>query len=275
MNALDALNHLANFVLPALLLGGLASAGAKLLWRRSLQGVAIARLAAWSAARRCSPCWPDCCWTAATAPCPPTPRWCWTAPPGWPGPAGGGAEMKAGRPPAGAAPRRRAGPAGRRRTHGYAVKEVFCTAGRGSPRPPPGLGCCFIGTELAAASSTRWGGTVGSDLSTASHSANWFVFETIICSDGEGLTASTGPRPGCSSTTGSARTVADGHRAHQLPLRRRLSQRGNPPRSTRSSPASRSAEMPAILLGVTYMSKLGPAGDPPTTGLPTKDWPIS
>jgi len=48
MNALDALNHLANFVLPALLLGGLASAGAKLLWRRSLQEVAIVRLAAWS-----------------------------------------------------------------------------------------------------------------------------------------------------------------------------------------------------------------------------------
>ena len=50
MNAFDALNHLANFVLPALLLGGLAAAGAKLLWRRALQGVALARLAAWSSA---------------------------------------------------------------------------------------------------------------------------------------------------------------------------------------------------------------------------------
>jgi hypothetical protein len=48
MNALDALLHLLNFVLPAALLGGLAAAGAKLLWRRSLQGVALARLAAWS-----------------------------------------------------------------------------------------------------------------------------------------------------------------------------------------------------------------------------------
>ena len=46
MNALDALLHLVNFVLPAALLGGLAATGAKLLWRRSLQGVALARLAA-------------------------------------------------------------------------------------------------------------------------------------------------------------------------------------------------------------------------------------
>ena len=49
MSALDALVHLLNLVLPALLLGGLAAALAKLAWFRALQGVAWLRLAAWSA----------------------------------------------------------------------------------------------------------------------------------------------------------------------------------------------------------------------------------
>jgi hypothetical protein len=48
MSALDALIHFANFVLPALLLGGIAAALAKLLWWRSLGGVALLRLAGWA-----------------------------------------------------------------------------------------------------------------------------------------------------------------------------------------------------------------------------------
>ena len=45
MGPLDALNHLLNLFLPALALGLLASAGAKLLWRRELSAVAWRRLA--------------------------------------------------------------------------------------------------------------------------------------------------------------------------------------------------------------------------------------
>ena len=48
MSALDAVIHLANFVLPALLLGGLAAAATKLLWMRALSGVSLVRLAAWA-----------------------------------------------------------------------------------------------------------------------------------------------------------------------------------------------------------------------------------
>jgi hypothetical protein len=48
MNALDALNHLANLLLPALLLGSIAALGAKGLWRRELQGTPWRRLAAWA-----------------------------------------------------------------------------------------------------------------------------------------------------------------------------------------------------------------------------------
>ena len=46
MGPLDALGHLANFFLPAVLLGLLAAAGAKLLWRRELAAVRWRRLAA-------------------------------------------------------------------------------------------------------------------------------------------------------------------------------------------------------------------------------------
>ena len=45
MGPLDALNHLMNLFLPALGLGTLASAAAKLLWRRELAPVAWRRLA--------------------------------------------------------------------------------------------------------------------------------------------------------------------------------------------------------------------------------------
>lgn len=48
MTALDALIHLFNFLLPALLLGSLAAALAKLAWRRALARVAWWRLAAWA-----------------------------------------------------------------------------------------------------------------------------------------------------------------------------------------------------------------------------------
>lgn len=47
MTALDALIHLANFVLPALLLGGIAALLAKLVWMRSLKAVPLVRLVAW------------------------------------------------------------------------------------------------------------------------------------------------------------------------------------------------------------------------------------
>jgi hypothetical protein len=46
MGPLDALWHLGNFFLPALALGALAAAAAKLLWRRELAAVAWRRLAA-------------------------------------------------------------------------------------------------------------------------------------------------------------------------------------------------------------------------------------
>jgi hypothetical protein len=50
MGPLDALNHLANFFLPALGLALWASLLAKLAWRRELKGVALTRLIAWSTA---------------------------------------------------------------------------------------------------------------------------------------------------------------------------------------------------------------------------------
>lgn len=48
MSALDALLHLLNFLLPAALLGAIAAGLAKLVWRRTLQAVGWAALAAWS-----------------------------------------------------------------------------------------------------------------------------------------------------------------------------------------------------------------------------------
>ena len=48
MGPLDALWHLLNFLLPALGVGGLAAAGAKLLWRRELAAASWRRLATWS-----------------------------------------------------------------------------------------------------------------------------------------------------------------------------------------------------------------------------------
>lgn len=48
MNALDALIHLMNFVLPPLLLGGIAALLAKLAWRRALKPVPWLRLAGWA-----------------------------------------------------------------------------------------------------------------------------------------------------------------------------------------------------------------------------------
>jgi hypothetical protein len=45
MGPLDAVWHLANLFLPALMLGALAAALAKLLWRRELAGVPWRRLA--------------------------------------------------------------------------------------------------------------------------------------------------------------------------------------------------------------------------------------
>ena len=49
MGPLDAFWHLANLFLPALGLGAIAAAGAKLLWRRELAAVPWSRLA-WPAA---------------------------------------------------------------------------------------------------------------------------------------------------------------------------------------------------------------------------------
>lgn len=48
MTALDALIHLLNFVLPALLLGSIAALLAKLVWLRALGGTSVLRLAAWA-----------------------------------------------------------------------------------------------------------------------------------------------------------------------------------------------------------------------------------
>ena len=50
MGPLDAVWHLANLLLPALMLGTLAAALAKLLWRRELAGVPWRRLAVAAAA---------------------------------------------------------------------------------------------------------------------------------------------------------------------------------------------------------------------------------
>ena len=46
----DAFWHIANFFAPALALGGLAAAATRLLWRRDLVGVSVARLWLWAAA---------------------------------------------------------------------------------------------------------------------------------------------------------------------------------------------------------------------------------
>lgn len=48
MGPLDALVHLANFLLPAAGVGALAAALAKLLWWRALRGVAWRALAGWA-----------------------------------------------------------------------------------------------------------------------------------------------------------------------------------------------------------------------------------
>lgn len=45
MGPLDAVGHLLNLFVPAVLLAGLAAAGAKLLWRRDLAAVPWRRLA--------------------------------------------------------------------------------------------------------------------------------------------------------------------------------------------------------------------------------------
>lgn len=50
MGPLDALWHLLNFFLPAIGVGLLAAAGAKLLWRRELGPVSWRRLASWASA---------------------------------------------------------------------------------------------------------------------------------------------------------------------------------------------------------------------------------
>lgn len=50
MSALDALNHLINFVLPALVVGPLAAALAKAVWRSELRAVRWRRLALWATA---------------------------------------------------------------------------------------------------------------------------------------------------------------------------------------------------------------------------------
>ena len=48
MSPLDALWHLLNFFAPALGVGVVTAAMAKLVWRRELRGAAIGRLVAWS-----------------------------------------------------------------------------------------------------------------------------------------------------------------------------------------------------------------------------------
>ncbi len=50
MGPLDAIGHLLNLFVPAMLLAGLATTGAKLLWRRELAGVSWLRLAGTAAA---------------------------------------------------------------------------------------------------------------------------------------------------------------------------------------------------------------------------------
>jgi hypothetical protein len=53
MGLLDALWHLSNLVLPAVVLGALSAALAKLLWRRELMGVPYGSLA-WPASASCA-----------------------------------------------------------------------------------------------------------------------------------------------------------------------------------------------------------------------------
>ena len=50
MSAFDALNHLFNFLLPALVVGPLSAAFAKGLWRSELRAVRWRRLASWATA---------------------------------------------------------------------------------------------------------------------------------------------------------------------------------------------------------------------------------
>ena len=50
MTPVQALLHALNLLLPGLLLGLLAAAISKLLWRRALRGVPLLRLAGWAAA---------------------------------------------------------------------------------------------------------------------------------------------------------------------------------------------------------------------------------
>ena len=48
MNPVDAFWHFANFFAPSIVTGCIAAAGAKLLWRRQLAGIAWVRLGAWA-----------------------------------------------------------------------------------------------------------------------------------------------------------------------------------------------------------------------------------
>ena len=48
MSAFDALNHLFNFLLPALVVGPLSAAFAKGVWRSELRAVRWRRLASWA-----------------------------------------------------------------------------------------------------------------------------------------------------------------------------------------------------------------------------------
>jgi len=50
LSAFDALNHLFNFFLPALVVGPLSAAFAKGLWRSELRAVRWRRLASWATA---------------------------------------------------------------------------------------------------------------------------------------------------------------------------------------------------------------------------------
>ena len=50
MPATDAFWHIVNFFAPALVLGGLAAAATRWLWRRELSGVSVARLWLWAGA---------------------------------------------------------------------------------------------------------------------------------------------------------------------------------------------------------------------------------
>jgi hypothetical protein len=50
MGPIDSLWHLLNFVAPALAVGALLAAGAKLIWRRELAAARFLRLAMWASA---------------------------------------------------------------------------------------------------------------------------------------------------------------------------------------------------------------------------------